>query len=599
MPMLLKMLRNFLSILALCFSTALMAQDTKLANRLKGLVGGERIIALRMHFDTVGTAKKNVLYIDRLLQQIEIQLANSNDAEFEEYTAYLRTTKETIFSTDAAKRLKIFQHALKHFEKLNQPIYIAMCTHYIGQNYFVMEKYGAAFEHILSSNHKFREIGFEKVPLIGKILHDQALNYYFFRDYKEVVTLMEQAMGLPIYSPNLDIQRYNNMALAYRGLNEMDKSIFYLRKTIERANFYRDSVWVGLAAGNLAKVYKQKGELHEALRLYQTNYEHNKNNHADPKIIKGVLLQMAKVNLLLNRWAEALACLKKSEKIKLEANGLGFGDLQYHENLKSLYFEVCHLVALKKADYKTAYVYLDSMKTLGLNKTEKYNAIYIKQEQVKLDIQKYLVQAKLKAKEQELFTTRLLIVGISAFLLMVIFALLYYVARIKRSKEKALGQYRESVLEKEKAVATEELIQAKNDLESSVLRINLKNEQIAKIREELSELNKAVDSVHKSASISHAKDRLQTARLLTNKDWREFKLNFSDLHHEFLTNLKLRYPALTASETRYLMLSRLDLDYKEMAGMLGVSVESIRVTSHRLRKKTGMATEDLLKELST
>jgi DNA-directed RNA polymerase specialized sigma24 family protein len=50
-------------------------------------------------------------------------------------------------------------------------------------------------------------------------------------------------------------------------------------------------------------------------------------------------------------------------------------------------------------------------------------------------------------------------------------------------------------------------------------------------------------------------------------------------------NLTTKFPLLTDAEMRYLMLAKLQLSHKEMARILGVSFDSVRVTWNRARKK--------------
>jgi len=53
--------------------------------------------------------------------------------------------------------------------------------------YFVIRAFVAYFERM----------GYENVPYAGKFLHDLALDHYFFRNYDEVIGLMETSAMLP------------------------------------------------------------------------------------------------------------------------------------------------------------------------------------------------------------------------------------------------------------------------------------------------------------------------------------------------------------------------------------------------------------------
>jgi DNA-binding CsgD family transcriptional regulator len=73
--------------------------------------------------------------------------------------------------------------------------------------------------------------------------------------------------------------------------------------------------------------------------------------------------------------------------------------------------------------------------------------------------------------------------------------------------------------------------------------------------------------------------------ILTDAHWRDFLNMFNQAHPQFLVALSGRYPSLTQSETRLCCLTYLSLSDREMADMLGVGTNSIRVTRNRVRKK--------------
>jgi DNA-binding CsgD family transcriptional regulator len=73
--------------------------------------------------------------------------------------------------------------------------------------------------------------------------------------------------------------------------------------------------------------------------------------------------------------------------------------------------------------------------------------------------------------------------------------------------------------------------------------------------------------------------------ILTDAHWRDFLNMFNQAHPLFLVALNARYPSLTQSETRLCCLTYLSLSDREMADMLGVDTNAIRITRNRVRKK--------------
>ncbi|MBK8652592.1 MAG: hypothetical protein IPN20_01350 [Haliscomenobacter sp.] len=82
-----------------------------------------------------------------------------------------------------------------------------------------------------------------------------------------------------------------------------------------------------------------------------------------------------------------------------------------------------------------------------------------------------------------------------------------------------------------------------------------------------------------------SKTRLAASPILTREDWEQFQERFSKVHPNFLHRLNARFPSLTPSETRLILLMKLGLDTLGIASMLGISPDSVKKTRHRLRRK--------------
>jgi DNA-binding CsgD family transcriptional regulator len=84
--------------------------------------------------------------------------------------------------------------------------------------------------------------------------------------------------------------------------------------------------------------------------------------------------------------------------------------------------------------------------------------------------------------------------------------------------------------------------------------------------------------------------------LESEKDWDEFRMYFEKVHSSFFEKMKQQHPDLTQSDLKLCALISLNLSMKEMAELMGISPESVKMARHRLRKKLNLATEDNLTE---
>lgn len=84
--------------------------------------------------------------------------------------------------------------------------------------------------------------------------------------------------------------------------------------------------------------------------------------------------------------------------------------------------------------------------------------------------------------------------------------------------------------------------------------------------------------------------------ILTEDDWSNFQQLFEKVKPGVIANLNERYPNLSSADLRYILLSMLNFSHKEMAASLGISVDSLRVTWHRLRKKLNIPATTTIQE---
>ncbi len=80
-------------------------------------------------------------------------------------------------------------------------------------------------------------------------------------------------------------------------------------------------------------------------------------------------------------------------------------------------------------------------------------------------------------------------------------------------------------------------------------------------------------------------DELSRQTILTEEDWEKFKTLFEKIYPGFFLKLKEMIPDITVAEQRMAALTRLHLNTKQMASMLGISPDSVYKIKQRLRKR--------------
>jgi DNA-binding CsgD family transcriptional regulator len=162
-------------------------------------------------------------------------------------------------------------------------------------------------------------------------------------------------------------------------------------------------------------------------------------------------------------------------------------------------------------------------------------------------------------------------------------------------KDKAILEKQEVALQLEISRAAEERKNARLALMDYTNQLRIKNDIIESFRTELDNMQRRTDPLYQYRA-SQLED-MMNAHIMTDKAWHEFKMLFEKVHPSFFVLLDARFPDITEADVRLLALIRLKLNNREMAGMLGITVEGVKKAKQRLRKKTGLHEEDSLETL--
>ncbi|WP_186755068.1 tetratricopeptide repeat protein [Echinicola salinicaeni] len=178
--------------------------------------------------------------------------------------------------------------------------------------------------------------------------------------------------------------------------------------------------------------------------------------------------------------------------------------------------------------------------------------------------------------------------------------------KIKSNKE-MLEQQEEILQVKEQLIATEkenrQLLELKMETEeqshsksltAQTLHLIDKNQMLEGIQVKLKKIleenpkeqKKKIRNLIKEIDFNFSNDT----------DWDDFKQNFEKVHQDFFRNIQNRTGGLTPAELKLASLMRLNLSSKEIASSLGISMDSLRISRYRLRKKLNLEKGDSLQQ---
>jgi len=176
--------------------------------------------------------------------------------------------------------------------------------------------------------------------------------------------------------------------------------------------------------------------------------------------------------------------------------------------------------------------------------------------------------------------------------LLVFSVLLIVLYRYRSSKNE---QKRKVIELKLKAKEVEE-VRNKEELKSFTKDLVAKNKAIRDLNEQLA-LKENQISEFRNSKTQELKE-LNDIRILTDEDWKRFKLLFEKVYPGFFNRLNAIELNFTKGEKRLLALTRLDMDNQQIADALGISAESVSKSKSRLKKKMSKTQYKYVEELA-
>jgi ligand-binding sensor domain-containing protein/DNA-binding CsgD family transcriptional regulator len=148
---------------------------------------------------------------------------------------------------------------------------------------------------------------------------------------------------------------------------------------------------------------------------------------------------------------------------------------------------------------------------------------------------------------------------------------------VQQQKEQELQRLKEEKMQSE-------LQHVNNLLAASTMNLVVKNEFIEAIKDELEEVKQKGKHIETKRALEKIVKGIDTT-LKLQEDWEQFEYHFDAVHGDFLTRLRNDYPDLSPNEQKLCVFLRLNLNTKEIANLLGISIRGVEVGRYRLRKK--------------
>ena len=153
--------------------------------------------------------------------------------------------------------------------------------------------------------------------------------------------------------------------------------------------------------------------------------------------------------------------------------------------------------------------------------------------------------------------------------------------------------YKQNVLrlEMDKLKFEKKLSETQESLDNQVEFLKNKNIQIHKLKAEIEKI-KHSNSYYLEEQQGHLKTLLDS-HLMTDENWENFKREFKKAYPEFYQKLQNEFTDLTDSNYRIILLKKLDFNNIEISELLGITVDAVKKSNQRMKKKLGDRYDEL------
>ena len=124
-------------------------------------------------------------------------------------------------------------------------------------------------------------------------------------------------------------------------------------------------------------------------------------------------------------------------------------------------------------------------------------------------------------------------------------------------------------------------------LAATTMNLVVKNEFIESIKEELKEVKQKGKTAETKLALEKVVKEIDIS-LRLRQDWEQFEYHFDKAHGDFLSRLRDEYPDLSPNEQKLCAFLRLNLNTKDIANLLSISLRGVEVARYRLRKKLAL-----------
>lgn len=443
-----------------------------------------------------------------------------------------------------------------------------------GYYHFVYREVKQAFPFFLQVGEIQKSVDPRQVPKATLHYGYIASFFSYIGDQKRAVNSLKTALPMAEPLSRKKIDMVNAIGVYLKKDSLYDDANFYYNQALQIATQAKDSVWMGIIAGNLSELEWKKGNQEKAIALLKDNIA-LATKYDEFKDAMRANLELAKIYIIRKQWRLARTALLKSQG--LMENKPYF--LPYYTDAFKARAAIAKGLGNKDIELDNLHLYIQYRDSLA--KQTNYDNLQKIYWQWEAD--KYLQTLEEDEIKREQINQTYQYAGVFLILVFVIILLLINRSRGKILIHTAMLENKQLAMTYEKQLVDQEVLVLKDSLKEFTDTIKNNDITIGLLRGELK--NQPLISADQEEHISNNLNALLESHIMTDERWIKFKYVFDKVYPGYLSDQKKKQPALSENDLRIIALTKLELSNRSMSDLLGVSVEGVKKAKQRMKKK--------------
>ncbi|GGG99964.1 tetratricopeptide repeat protein [Mucilaginibacter phyllosphaerae] len=467
-----------------------------------------------------------------------------------------------------------------------------VCLQQMGKICYNQGHYAQALEFYLHADKVFTSLN--NTNLLAANMSEMGVLYYYNKQFNKARASYNKALIIYKQNRNLKGQAevFGNIGHLYEKSHRYDSAFYYQRLAL---NYYTQ---VNYKQG-AAKIYENLGSIYEDLAKYDSAYtsfnrslQLYKEDHNEIGAIE-VVNNLGDILRKTGRYAQSIVQTRRAMAMAQETGNI-YQLATCSKDLGRAY------ELMNRMD--SAYHYAELSRKYSLDVYSKDGVSQTAFLQVLYDMNKKSDEISRLNNIRKINRIIGVAVVVVAVLLIALGIVVFSRQRLKIKDQNALARQKEAQhnlmqLQLKNQQLEEESLKQQLEIKSRELSAHTLN--LIKNNQFLEHLRSTLQAMVKEDKRDQKK-QMQQLILQINESfnheqhWKEFTTAFEQVHQQFFNNIKKYSSELTSADMRLIALLRINLDSADIATLLGISTDSLRVSRYRLRKKLNIPQGDNL-----